>query len=414
MSAENEREGNDARATAESDVVVGERGIPSINRSLSLQARISHVLAIGLMVTLGIGLLTWYYTQALSRPARVERESELAGQRKAQGDMVLRPLGRVEAPLPRAPVGEQATFAQSLLGPAPLLPAEEDLPYGRAQVGSSEAHSPAETKLDQALKRRLGGEVLVLAGRDGSGEGSGDTYIRSAAAAGAGSLGSREVGSGSDEPQDVMLGALLRPTVMTATAAAVMPTRRLLLPKGAFLDCTLETAIDSTLPGMTTCVLATDVFGADGTVVLLERGTKLIGETRGRVRNGMSRVFVVWTEARTPTGVVVQLASPGTDALGRAGLDGEVDRHFLERFGAAILISVIDGAIQGAVQSSRSGSTVVLNPSGSQDVLTEVLRQTVDVPPTVRVAHGSRLAVLVARDVDFRSVYRLRAVDAHD
>jgi type IV secretion system protein VirB10 len=66
--------------------------------------------------------------------------------------------------------------------------------------------------------------------------------------------------------------------------------------------------------------------------------------------------------------------------------------------------------VQSAVQSSRSGSTVVLNPSGSQDVLTEVLRQTVDVPPTVRVAHGARIQVLVARDLDFRSVYRLREV----
>ncbi len=97
------------------------------------------------------------------------------------------------------------------------------------------------------------------------------------------------------------------------------PTQRLLLPKGAFIDCTLETAIDSTLPGMTTCVTATDTFGADGTIVLLERGTKLIGETRGEVHQGEARVFVVWTEARTPAGVVVELDSPGTDALGTLG-----------------------------------------------------------------------------------------------
>ena len=90
----------------------------------------------------------------------------------------------------------------------------------------------------------------------------------------------------------------------------MLPTQRLLLPKGAFLDCTLETAIDSTLPGMTTCVLATDTFSADGTVVLLERGTKLVGETRGQVRQGAARLFVLWTEARTPRGVVVPLASP--------------------------------------------------------------------------------------------------------
>ena len=140
---------------------------------------------------------------------------------------------------------------------------------------------------------------------------------------------------------------LLRPSVSAAVRAEVLPAQRLLLPKGAFIDCTLETAIDSTLPGMTTCVMATDTFGVDGRVVLLERGTKLIGETRGQVQQGSSRVFVLWTEARTPAGVVVPLGSPGADELGRSGLPGEVDRHFWERFGAAMLISVIDGAVRG-------------------------------------------------------------------
>jgi type IV secretion system protein VirB10 len=187
----------------------------------------------------------------------------------------------------------------------------------------------------------------------------------------------------------------------------VLPEQRLLLPKGAFIDCTLETAIDSTLPGMTTCITATDTFGADGTIVLLERGTKLIGETRGEVHQGATRVFVAWMEARTPSGVVVQLDSPGTDALGRSGLEGRVDRHFWERFGAAALVSTIDGAVQSELQSSSRGGTVVLDPTASEDVLTEILRSTVDIPPTIRVRNGARIQVLVARDVDFRSVYEL-------
>ena len=70
---------------------------------------------------------------------------------------------------------------------------------------------------------------------------------------------------------------------------------------------------------MTTCITATDVWSADGATVLLERGTKLVGETRGGVRQGQGRLFVLWSEARTPNGVTVELASPGTDALGRAG-----------------------------------------------------------------------------------------------
>ena len=194
-----------------------------------------------------------------------------------------------------------------------------------------------------------------------------------------------------------------------AVHAEVLPAQRLLLPKGAFLDCTLETAIDSTLPGMTTCVMATDAFGVDGNVVLLERGTKLIGETRGRVEQGAARVFVLWTEARTPAGVVVPLASPGADELGRAGLPGEVNRHFWERFGAAMLVSVIDGAVQ-ASQSSRNGNTLIIEPSASQGVVTEVLKGTINIPPTVVKQNGDRIQVLVARDLDFRSVYELRSV----
>ena len=48
---------------------------------------------------------------------------------------------------------------------------------------------------------------------------------------------------------------------------------------------------------MTTCVTAFDIFGADGKVVLLERGSKLVGETRGQVAQGMSRLFILWTRS---------------------------------------------------------------------------------------------------------------------
>jgi type IV secretion system protein VirB10 len=183
------------------------------------------------------------------------------------------------------------------------------------------------------------------------------------------------------------------------------------LPKGAFIDCTLETALDTSLRGVVTCLTPTDIFGVDGTTVLLARGTKLTGETRGEARQGLARVFVVWNEARTPDGVVAALDSPGTDELGRAGLAGYVNRHFFERFGAALLVSVVEGAIQRAAQP-RDGNTVILNPSASTSVATEVLKSTVNIPPTILKNHGERIQILVARDIDFRSVYELRPAAA--
>jgi len=107
--------------------------------------------------------------------------------------------------------------------------------------------------------------------------------------------------------------------------------------------------------------------------------------------------------------VVVPLASPGADELGRSGLPGEVNRHFWERFGAAMLISIVDGAVEAA-STRNGGGTVIVDPAGSQSVMTEVLKGTVNIPPTVVKKNGDRIQVLVARDLDFRSVYELRAI----
>lgn len=382
--------------------IVGERGVASIQGTRSLQARVSSLLAGGLMGLLALGFLTWYYTQTFSRQSRAAADSESKAKQQAHGEMTLPPLGRVDPPL-----------AERVLGPPPDPPAAstfvtehfsrtEPVPY--APAAAYRGVSSATPQLF-ANQRRLSGPVFVSAS-------TGPTQTNGAR--------SEEVTYQSDQisqsgvaTSGSALASLLESTVTPAAHASVLPTQRLLLPKGAFLDCTLETAIDSSLPGMTTCITATDTFGADGSVVLLERGTKLVGETRGDVRHGTARVYVLWTEARTPTGVVVPLASPGTDELGRAGLPGRVSRHFWERFGAAILVSVIDGAIQAAAQRSSSGDgAVVVNPSTSGDVMTEVLRSTINIPPTVTKPHGDRITVLVARDLDFRSVYELRSAAA--
>lgn len=394
------------RAEEEADnqtqTVPGERGVASIHDTRSLQSRVSNVLAAGLMAVLALGFLAWYYTHTFANRSKSEA-AKTSKKQQAQGEMALPPLGRVDPPI-----------VEKVLGPPPEAPPLSTFALDGFQGGNASIYPPpsdyaqaAPTSREQPVKdRRLAGPVLVMA--SASATATEEQGIRDMTSAGhSGPIRADVPAVAPSATGD--LESLLTPTSTPAVQATVLPTQRLLLPKGAFLDCTLETAIDSSLPGMTTCITATDTFGADGNVVLLERGTKLVGETRGDVRQGSARVYVLWTEARTPDGVVVPLASPGTDELGRSGLPGEVNRHFWERFGAAILVSVIDGAVQAAVQRSNSGDgAVIVNPSTSRDVMTEVLRSTINIPPTVTKPHGDRIAVLVARDLDFRSVYELR------
>ncbi|HEX3602590.1 MAG TPA: type IV secretion system protein VirB10 [Steroidobacteraceae bacterium] len=379
---------------SEATEVRGERGSSTLAHAPSMQSRVSNILAIGLMSVLGLGMLTWYYANAMSRPSHARQSAQALSAKRAQGEMPLPSLGRIDPPvvertaLPKDPAPRPAT--ESI--PLREVPLRE-IPLAATPVPAAYGAPPAKTPAELAVERQLSGAVF--------------SAQSSPPIAAVGSIPPSAISA----PQETgELGGLLRPSVTAAVHAQVLPTQRLLLPKGAFLDCTLETAIDSTLPGMTTCVMATDTFGVDGAVVLLERGTKLVGETRGQVQQGSARVFVLWNEARTPSGVIVPLASPGADELGRAGLPGTVDRHFWERFGAAMLVSVIDGAIQTAVQSSRSSSgTLIVNPSATQDVMTEVLKGTINIPPTVLKQQGDRIQVLVARDLDFRSVYELKS-----
>lgn len=434
--------------------VAGERSTAAVHRVRSLESRLSNLMALGLMCALGFALLAWYYSAALRRPARAAQSAKAAAANQAQTEMPLPPLGSIPiegppivvGPRPNRPplpaVSPQDTPLEELPGSVmsvtlqrplqhqpqaltalPILTGpEHPIPYALMGIPSYGLSTSAPRPYDgavvpdahrRAFDRRLSGPVFAEQSETSvSPAPPAGTAVPSAASGPVAPASDSALASGApmasrDASRSDSLAELLVPSSTPAALARVLPTRSLLLPKGAFIDCTLETAIDSTLPGMTTCITATDTFGADGKVVLLERGSKLIGETRGEVQQGSARIFVLWTEARTSTGVVIPLASPGTDELGRSGLSGEVNRHFWQRFGAAILVSIIDAGAQSAVQSGNG--TVIYDPTATQDVMSEVLKDTLHIPPTVVKSQGDRIQVLVARDLDFRSVYELRA-----
>ena len=218
-------------------------------------------------------------------------------------------------------------------------------------------------------------------------------------------------GSADGQEGEEDLAARLKPTQLTGVSANVLRNQPYLLTMGTLVPCILQTAMDSTLPGFVACVIPQDVQGKTG-LTLLDRGTRVVGEFRGGVRQGVERLFVVWTRAETPQGVVINLDSPATDPLGRSGMDGGVDRHFWQRFGGALLLSLVDGVIQaGIAQASKEGTTTI-NTGQAQSVIAESLRGTINIPPTIRKNQGELVSLFVARDLDFSTVYRVQPTPA--
>lgn len=138
----------------------------------------------------------------------------------------------------------------------------------------------------------------------------------------------------------------------------------------------------------------------------MERGTRVLGEYRGGLQQGRRRLFVLWTRAVTPTGVAVALASPAADALGRSGFDGVVDTHFWDRFGGALLLSIVDDGVYAAAGRNDGASSMARVPSDAASV---ALQGSVEIPPTLRKGQGAEVSIFVAQDLDFAGVYQLRS-----
>jgi type IV secretion system protein VirB10 len=217
---------------------------------------------------------------------------------------------------------------------------------------------------------------------------------------------SRSDGSSVDRPQPA-------PDPYPTVLASVLEDRDYLLAAGSSIECALQTRIDSTLPGMTSCLVTRRILSDTGRLVLLDRGSLVTGEYRSALALGQRRLFVLWKRIKTPLGVTIDLESPGTDALGASGLEGELDEHWGERIGAAFLLSVIQDGIAYSL-SARSntpqpGTTVVLPntvQTGNQ-MAGKVLDGTIGIAPTLTKPQGDRVAIIVARDLRFDSVYGL-------
>ena len=173
------------------------------------------------------------------------------------------------------------------------------------------------------------------------------------------------------------------------------------VPQGTVLPAVLETALDSTRPGAVRALVQRDILSFDGSRVLIQRGSRLYGEYEGGIEQGQNRALIRWTRLIRPDGVTIALDSPASDPLGRAGVKGKVDGKFLQRFGGAILQSVLDIGV-GAATREATGGVVVALPGSTQTVTGRSGPQ--DIKPVLKVRHGTSVSVFVARDLDFSSV----------
>lgn len=413
----------------EDNEIEGERGLPSVNKSKTIHGRITQIIVMAALGAFILFALARHYINLYKEHEKNKGEqaqtAAKTGENKATNTI---PFPNIPPPDTAPAEAAASGVAASSVGgagmagggqpggiqgrmsgygmqgagagqtPVPdLVNTGNEGQYGYSQPGMKRNMTPEEEVADDRLKSKPG----TMGGATG----------------GAGAVRPVAYVPSGDNPVDEKADALQGMYTPTAKAQ-VLADRNLMVAKGAFLDGSLDTELDSTLGGYAQCTLSRDVYSDNGRVVLMEKGTTCSGEYRGDMKPGQARLFVLWTRCKTPRGVVVDLASTGTDRLGRAGVDGYVDNHFWDRFGAAIMTSIVlqtATAVQNRANRGN-GNQINLNQPNSpiqdtQGLVMEMVKPQADLPATLFKHRGERISIYLARDLDFRPVYRLDKVD---
>lgn len=385
---------------------MGERGIPGFGRPRGKNNAMRLIVVAGLVVglifaALGVGLFVKRWTDERKEAREAERNAPKPTSTMGHNfDRDKEKLARDRAKAAQLEAASVAAAADTNRLPTPAGAASPSAqpsqagPAGRVAAQSGKAPLTAD-------ERKLEGDVLVdLKGSQGDEQQRvhGDT----------GAAKPAESVTASDG-----LDGGLAPSKLASVKAGKPLNLDMLLIRGTTIPCAQDPKIVTTYPGTIACTVTKDVYSANGKVLLVERGTQATGEQRKALLQGQARIFVVWTRLVTPNGVPADLDSPGADALGASGLEAYVDTHFWDRFGGAVMLSLINDAGQSLSNlSSSSGSgdnRIQFNntTTAGENLAAETLKNTINIPPTAYSNQGSALTIFVARDVDFGDVYEL-------
>jgi type IV secretion system protein VirB10 len=323
---------------------------------------------------------------------------------------------RDEKKAPEKPAQEILKLPEPAAPPPPVIAAvsEFNVPppplvqLAPVQVASAPSTPEALVPADE-FPARFKSSQVVLDATKGASPGGGGGTIADGDASGV---------AGTDE-KSKYLAALSKIGDRSAKAGKIARIDAM-IPEGTLIPGILETAINSDLPGQIRAIISEDVYSFDGRRVLLPTGTRLIGEYQSDIATGQTRIFVVWTRLIRDDGVSVRLNSIGSDSLGRSGMTGFVDKKFKERFGAAIVLSVVGGVTSfvtglgsDAVGAATGATTQQAEETARQtiaetfsDMAKDALSDQLKIPPTIHVDQGERIFVYVRQDLDFSALYQ--------
>ena len=191
------------------------------------------------------------------------------------------------------------------------------------------------------------------------------------------------------------------------------------LKRGSYLPMRLEGDVNSGQPGMVRARVTEDIYDSvTGCRLLVPAMTMVQGTYNSKVALGQSRNLVVWNYMGFEDGSDLDLgAMQGYDSKGAAGMEADVDNHYMRLFGLAFGMSMVTAGVQMSVpQSSNTNSNTQTPQQAIANALTQqygqlgaqLMGKYMQIQPTLRNYAGERFVVMLPLTVTFKKVWRNR------
>jgi type IV secretory pathway VirB10-like protein len=172
-----------------------------------------------------------------------------------------------------------------------------------------------------------------------------------------------------------------------------------------FIPAILIPEINSELEGKVVAQVETHVYGAHGRKILIPAGSKAIGRYLPFKKAGQERLRIVWERIITPEGINIKTTDAQmADAMGRSGITGEVDNRNWDKYGMAVLVSMISAIGQLHVPADSVNQKAAIDAFGRElsRVTADILQQSLDIKPRVTIPAGSRILISPIDDIWFK------------
>jgi type IV secretion system protein TrbI len=189
--------------------------------------------------------------------------------------------------------------------------------------------------------------------------------------------------------------------------AVLAPISPYELKAGTVIPAALLTAVDTEREGRLLAVVTENVFDTlTGEYLLIPQGARLLGRYNGDQTYGERRAFLVWERIVFADGRSLTLAKePGVDSAGASGVTGRVDRRLGQLVVASLFSGVITTLGEAARRDGEDKSGSLLGDAGDAASIEaarvggRLIDRELEVKPTIRIAQGSRVQVLLTRDL---------------